>query len=49
MAKLGTFNDLRKRDFWRIFDGNPIEKLARTLPRLVFQQPASVLSEKYVA
>ena len=41
MAKLGTLNDLRKRDFWRIFDGNQIEKLARTLPSLVFQQPAN--------
>jgi hypothetical protein len=40
MAKLGILNDLRKRDFGRIFDGNQIEKLARTLPSLVFQQPA---------
>src|ERR1017187_3760284 len=40
MAKLGTLNDLRKRDFWRVFDGSRIEKLARMLPRLVFQHPA---------
>jgi hypothetical protein len=40
MAKWGTFNDLWKRDFWRIFDERQIEKLARTLPSLVFQQPA---------
>jgi hypothetical protein len=45
MAKWGTFNDLWKRDFWRIFDERQIEKLARTLPSLVFQQPVRGLRQ----